>query len=233
MQQVFQSAYRNNVWGDRNLVSGPGSGLRRTEAFRDQIPPLLEELGARSLIDAGCGDFNWMKEIQLPVDWYLGVEIVPNSPPAIEMPDSDPTRTFMHADLARDDLPRADVILCRDRLVHFSFEDIQAALRNFKRSQSLYLLTTTFIEFRTNLDMGDRRVAAAQPGAAPLPFPAPFEGNRRKMPAHGGNLRRQETGLCGAWWISRPDGTAVDRHQRCSFDTDACGPKGGMAWAMN
>ena len=77
MQQVFQNAYRGNIWGDPESVSGPGSGLRRTEAFRDQIPLLLAELGARSLIDAGCGDFNWVKEIRLPLEWYLGVEIVP------------------------------------------------------------------------------------------------------------------------------------------------------------
>jgi SAM-dependent methyltransferase len=186
MQQVFQSAYRNNVWGDPESVSGPGSGLRRTEAFRDQIPPLLEELGARSLIDAGCGDFNWMKEIQLPVDWYLGVEIVPELAARNRDAHSDPTRTFMHADLARDDLPRADVILCRDCLVHFSFEDIQAALRNFKRSQSLYLLTTTFIEFQTNLDMetgGWRRLNLER---APFHFPPPLKAIDEKCLHTGG-----------------------------------------------
>ena len=81
----------------------------------------------------------------------------------------------MHADLARDDLPRADVILCRDCLVQFSFEDIQAALRNFKRSQSLYLLTTTFIEFQTNLDIetgGWRRLNLERP---PFHFPPPLK----------------------------------------------------------
>ena len=50
MQQVFQDAYRANIWGDPESVSGPGSGLARTEAFRDQIPPLLEELGAGRLL---------------------------------------------------------------------------------------------------------------------------------------------------------------------------------------
>ena len=58
-----------------------------------------------------------------------------------------------HGDITRDALPRADVILCRDCLVHFSFKDIFAAIDNFKKSQSRYLLATTFIAFSENLDV--------------------------------------------------------------------------------
>ena len=175
MQQVFQNTYRGNIWGDPESVSGPGSGLARTEAFRDQIPPLLEELGARSLIDAGCGDFNWMKELRLPLEWYLGLEIVPELALRNREAYSDGTRSFVHGNIARDELPRADVILCRDCLVHFSFEDLWSALRNFKKSGSVYLLATTFVEHRINPDIetgGWRPLNMERP---PLGFPAPLK----------------------------------------------------------
>jgi hypothetical protein len=75
----FRQVYRDNAWGDPESISGPGSGLIRTEAFRDQISQLLSELVARSLLEAGCGDFNWMKELELPVERYFGIDFVPES----------------------------------------------------------------------------------------------------------------------------------------------------------
>ena len=77
MEKIFRDVYRNNIWGDPETVSGHGSGVARTAAFRDQFANLLIELGTRSLLDAGCGDFNWMKEVQLPIERYFGVDVVP------------------------------------------------------------------------------------------------------------------------------------------------------------
>src|SRR3979490_61520 len=153
MEQVFHAAYLSNAWGDAESVSGPGSGLVRTAAFRDQIPPLLRALGTRSLIDAGCGDFNWMRALDLPVARYIGIDIVPDLVEHDRRRYGNPTRIFMRGNIACDDLPQADVILCRDCLVHFSLADARAALRNFKRSRSRYLLTTTFIALDENNDI--------------------------------------------------------------------------------
>jgi len=153
MEQVFRAAYLDNVWGDPESVSGPGSGLARTSAFRDQIPPLLRALGVRSLLDAGCGDFNWMQALSLPVERYVGIDIVSDLIDHDRQRYGDQTRTFVHGDITRDDLPQVDMILCRDCLVHFSFADALAALRNFKRSGSVFLLTTTFIAFGENRDI--------------------------------------------------------------------------------
>jgi SAM-dependent methyltransferase len=174
MEHAFRHAYRHNVWGDPESVSGPGSGLLRTEAFRDQIADLLSDLGAKSLLDAGCGDFNWMRAVGLPVERYVGIDIVPELIREVGQRYTDGQRTFIHADIVRDDLDRVDVILCRDCLVHFSFADGLAAVRNFKRSGSRYLLTTSFIAFAENSDIetggGWRRLNLERP---PFDFPSP------------------------------------------------------------
>jgi hypothetical protein len=39
---------------------------------------------------------------------------------------------------------KVDLILCRDCLFHLSYKDIFSALKNFKKSKSRFLLTTTF-----------------------------------------------------------------------------------------
>lgn len=130
MQDVFHSLYRRNPWGDPASVSGPGSGLNRTASFRDQIPVLLNELRAKSMLDAGCGDFNWMRMVDLKLEHYIGVDIFPELIAQNEEMFGDEVRSFLHSDVTRDELPSVDVVLCRDCLVHFSFADVRAALRN-------------------------------------------------------------------------------------------------------
>jgi hypothetical protein len=47
-------------------------------------------------------------------------------------------------------LPKADIIICRDCLVHFSFNDVFSALRNICRNESTYFLSTTFSKHKRN-----------------------------------------------------------------------------------
>ena len=51
---------------------------------------------------------------------------------------------FRQVNLLEDPLPKADLVFCRDCLVHFSFEDVFRALHNIAASGSDFLLTTTF-----------------------------------------------------------------------------------------
>ena len=61
--------------------------------------------------------------------------------------------TFQKIDLVNDTLPAVDAILCRDCLVHLSFDDAQAALANIARSGARWLLTTSFPEVARNDDI--------------------------------------------------------------------------------
>jgi SAM-dependent methyltransferase len=190
MEDVFRHAYRHNIWGDPESLSGPGSGLLRTSSFRDQIPQLLNQLGALSLLDAGCGDFNWMKEVSLPVERYIGIDVVPELIAHNKQRYGDDKRSFILGDIVCDELPRADVILCRDCLVHFSIKDISRALRNFKRSRSRYLLATTFIEFPDNVEIetgGWRRLNLER---RPFCFPSPEALIDEKCPHPGAGDKR-------------------------------------------
>jgi hypothetical protein len=54
-------------------------------------------------------------------------------------------------DLTRDPLPKVDLVLCRDCLVHLSFDDIYESLDNLRRSGSMLLLTTTLAEGRIGI----------------------------------------------------------------------------------
>ena len=61
-----------------------------------------------------------------------------------------PQFTFYKLDIINDPLPKTDVILCRDCLVHLTIKQIKTALYNFKKSGARFLLTTTFTRNRKN-----------------------------------------------------------------------------------
>ena len=51
-----------------------------TATVKRELPRLLHDLGARSLLDAPCGDLNWIKDVDLGLDRYIADPLVmPNS----------------------------------------------------------------------------------------------------------------------------------------------------------
>lgn len=173
MKRVFSDIYRNNWWADPESVSGRGSTLARTEVIRRELPTLLESVGARSLLDAPCGDFNWMRYVNLGDIMYIGADVVPELIERNRELESGAGRKFAVLNITRDRLPEVDVILCRDCFIHFSFRDIDAAIANFKKSNSIFLLATTHLSVRENADIetgGWRSVNLQLP---PFNFPPP------------------------------------------------------------
>lgn len=172
--QVFAQIFRTNGFGGEESISGPGSSLAETAVIREQLPSLLIRLSARSLLDAACGDLHWIRHVELPVDSYIGVDVVPELIEADRQAFDDPRRQFLCLDLARDDLPRVDAILCRDCLVHLPFAEAFRILRNFQRSGSRYLLTTSFSDQPFNYDIPKGKWRPVNLARSPFAFPPPL-----------------------------------------------------------
>ena len=175
-KKAFSDIYDAGGWrGESNTASGTGSTLDQTSLVRQELPRILKGLGARSLLDAPCGDFHWMQSCELDIDEYVGVDIVPDLIQSNISKFGTDRRRFLVADIAKDDLPASEVVLCRDCLVHLSFRDAQAVIRNFRRSGAAYLLATTFTERQHNTDLGQaggwRPLNLMRP---PFGFPAPL-----------------------------------------------------------
>ena len=155
-EEIFALIYQNKLWnkfsstGTGISSSGSGSNLEQTESIRTELPKLLKELKISSMLDIPCGDFLWMKEIDLGFISYLGGDIVSE---IIEMNNkkySDYNRKFSKINIINDPLPKTDLILCRYLLQHFSFSDIWKSINNIKKSKSKYLLTTTQVDVKNN-----------------------------------------------------------------------------------
>ena len=144
VRTAFTRHYERRDWPEPETASGAGSSLRRTAAIRRELPALFRALGVRSVIDAGCGDFHWFAALDVELDHYLGLDVVEAMVQETRAHHGTARRRFAALDVIRDPLPRADLILCRDCLVHLENRQVAAALRNFRRSGSRYLLATTF-----------------------------------------------------------------------------------------
>lgn len=153
LQQVFTDIFHTGAWGSEESASGIGSTLEQTEVLRSVLPGLLSELEVEVFVDVPCGDWHWLRKVELPVRQYLGLDVVPEVIARDNETYGRPGVDFRVLDLTAEVPPRADLVLCRDLLVHLSDQDIKLALANLKRSGSTWLLATTFTEPRAHVDI--------------------------------------------------------------------------------
>lgn len=88
------------------------------------------------------------------LDWatyYIGVDVVREIIESNRARHGSSRRRFLHADITSDELPAADLVLCRDGLVHMSFEHAAAALKQFAATGATYLLATTLYRHPENI----------------------------------------------------------------------------------
>jgi hypothetical protein len=124
------------------------------------------------MLDIPCGDFWWMKEVELGNICYTGADIVHDLVEGNKQYENR-NRSFRKLDLIRDELPAVDLVFVRDCLVHLSFEDIFKALQNIVDSKSRYLLTTTFTARDKNRDIATGQWRALNLVLAPFNLPQP------------------------------------------------------------
>jgi SAM-dependent methyltransferase len=174
-EAVFRDIYRRNHWAGSTSASGPGAAPDQIQHLRTALPALLARLGIGTLLDLPCGDWSWMRTLELPVTRYIGADLLPDLIGPLAANHTDAHHEFRVLDLTRDPLPPADLLLCRDCLVHLSYADIGRALANIARSGIPYLLTTTFPATEENEDVvtGDWRLLNLE--RAPFSFPPPLE----------------------------------------------------------
>jgi hypothetical protein len=144
IEKKFTWIYEHNHWKSGESVSGLGSTLEYTENLRKELPEFLSKFNIKKILDAPCGDFNWMRYLlpQIDVD-YIGADVVKPLIDSLTAKYASAHISFMHLDLLKDKLPEADLMICRDCLFHLSYAEAKSALENFLASNIPYLLTTT------------------------------------------------------------------------------------------
>jgi len=155
-----------------------GSTLKYTENLRRCLPPILCGLGIKRLLDAPCGDFNWMAQTDLSMlDYYVGIDAdLRMIEVARHKQAPNPPRMFMFDcfDLLEgEQIPAPfDAVICRDFLQHLPTKSAVRLLDRLCKFDWLLLTSDGSAEVNSDIE----EIGAFRPLnllAAPFNFAAP------------------------------------------------------------
>jgi SAM-dependent methyltransferase len=121
MRDAFARAYKDGQWHNG---SGSGSSPANTTAYREFLQGYMKGAGVRSVLDVGCGDWQFSRLI----DWrgiaYTGVDVVPELIIRNTLRFGSASVSFGVEDVLRhgadgERLPPFDLILVKDLLQHW------------------------------------------------------------------------------------------------------------------
>ncbi|MDX2113482.1 MAG: class I SAM-dependent methyltransferase [Alphaproteobacteria bacterium] len=129
--QAFSDLYHKKLLGDYETTSGNGSTLVNSSRMRRGLSEFIS-WGVGSVLDVGCGDFNWQRALQLNGCQILAVDVVPELIEKNKKIYTQPNIRFDVMDIVTTIPPAHDLVICRDLFTHFPSSDIVAAVNNIK-----------------------------------------------------------------------------------------------------
>lgn len=131
---VFDEIYKNNIWG---FGSGHGSLPSVTKGYRKYLETFIRENNIRSIVDMGCGDWQFSRLIDWCDATYIGLDVVP----AVIDQNNNKYGTGKISFKVIEPgtaLPKADLLIVKDVLQHLSDEMvhdfIKKSLPGFKHA---------------------------------------------------------------------------------------------------
>jgi len=138
-KSFFTDVYRNNTWGGLESRSGQGSegelAAQKVALFRQ----VIADFRITSMLDLGCGDFHWMRDVAPLLSRYHGVDVV------ADLIEANRNRyanaqgsehvSFQCLDLSNAadqrqlQLRKVDLVVCLDVIGHMLNREVDALLR--------------------------------------------------------------------------------------------------------
>lgn len=174
MQLVFENIFINNGWKAWETRSGDGATRQATRNIVPALADAFSKLDVQVLLDAGCGDLNWMSDLTLNLSLYIGLDVV-------EQLTIQNNRIFGHrknhffktVNIALEPLPKADAILCRNVLPHLSLPDAISTLQRMAESGARWLIASTHDDLTENVQTPTGHWRPLNLCIAPFSLPTP------------------------------------------------------------
>lgn len=124
-------------------LSGPGSHLKNTQEVISFINTIISRHNITSILDLGCGDWNWFKHVNLNGASYEGWDCDDDMVSMLNEKYGNDKVCFKVKDISTELFEKVDLIICRDVLFHIE-TDIGASIVERCKLSSKYFLSTTF-----------------------------------------------------------------------------------------
>ena len=121
---IFDEIYANSAWGNG---SGIGSAIETALPYKNFIEHFLRDQKIRSIVDLGCGDWQFSRFIDFADACYKGFDVVAKVVRENQRDFSSDTVGF-ECFKGYADLPPADLLICKDVLQHLSNGEVKKAL---------------------------------------------------------------------------------------------------------
>ena len=135
---VFRQIYASDHWKGG---SGEGSDVAVTEAYRRVLSAVLRGCDVETVVDAGCGDWQFSRLVDWSATRYRGFDIVPEVIESNRSAYGSENIQFDVADVRTEGLPGADLLVCKDVLQHWDELSIRVFLARHLRHYRYALVT--------------------------------------------------------------------------------------------
>lgn len=120
---------------------GKGSLKHFTQGAQKALRQAISLVGAKSVVDLGCGSCAWQLQVIPEGVSYVGLDV--------RSFDSWPEGNLV-MDIIKGELPPADLYLARDVFIHLKDTELVDTIKNLLKSKARFLLVPSSVEERGN-----------------------------------------------------------------------------------
>ena len=158
-EKKFKFIYKSKYWKNESdgSLSGAGSNISSTKQIISSLQEFLVKNEIKSLLDVPCGDWMWMKKINLGTTSYIGGDIVTDIIETNNLKHGNEYVKFQVIDIRTDKLGEHDLLVVRDLLIHFHDAQIKETIINIKKNNFKYIAITNHPDTQKNIEnnLGD------------------------------------------------------------------------------
>lgn len=131
-EEAFTKIYQSGKWNEKGFsLSGAGIGVNR--GYVAFLQEFMRKNGIRTVVDLGCGDWQFSQYIDWSGIQYAGYDVVEYVIERNQRLFAAPSVMFIHADAIETDLPEADLLICKDVLQHLPNGDVGKLIRQLSK----------------------------------------------------------------------------------------------------
>lgn len=163
----FETIYENKLWGDGESLSGTGSYYNYNEKYIKFLEEFFINKNIKSVVEIGCGDWNFSKHINFGDIKYDGYDIVKS---VIDSNNNNYKTDKINFHYYKDNnfiFPKADLLICKDVLQHLSFNTMSNIINQLSKYKYC-LITNDFDSDTINTDIVDAEHRALDIRKEPL-----------------------------------------------------------------
>lgn len=143
VEKIFTEIYQAGDWDEKGF-SFSGSQIEITRDYVSFLEDFMAKNSIKTVVDVGCGDWAFSRHIDWDGIQYIGIDIVEFVIDRNQKLFARPSITFVHANALEIELPKADLLVCKDVFQHLSNAEILKLLEKFKGYN--HCLITNFID---------------------------------------------------------------------------------------